>query len=329
MNMTPAVLTDHLRIFSEITKLHLTFFIALSAVFGQVIASALFTRDTLAAGGGVWLLAAGAAVLNNIQDRDHDCWFARTQHRCLPQKKIRVSTAAVLALVLTSAGLAILFRYPDTPVPGLLGLLALGCYNGLYTPLKKKSCLAVWPGVACGMLPPAIGWSMVPSWASTGTGRDLLLVMMVLGLWQVPHFLALRAGTKIKDSRVPKNTRTPMDGRRFKEDGSCFRPHPHSVFPCLAGWWTHTELQVQVLIWVSLYSLAMLLFLIHGGVASATVSMGLGAMAMALPAGMACLQLRCRGRPKAAGFAVINLSLFVFMVLGILDRAVTGFFPFQ
>lgn len=326
---TPAVLTDHLRIFSELTKLYLTFFIALSAVFGQVIASALFTRDTLAAGGGVWLLAAGAAVLNNIQDRDHDRWFVRTQHRCLPQKKIPVSTAAVMALVLTGAGLAILFGYPATPVPGLLGLVALGCYNGLYTPLKKKSCLAIWPGVACGMLPPAIGWGMVPSLAATGTGQDLVLVMVVMGLWQVPHFLALRAGTAIRDTRESRNTRTHMACRRFMGDGSCFRPEPSGIFPCLGKWWTNTELQVQVLIWVSLYSLAMLLFLIHGGIASTTVSMGLGAMAVVLPAGMAWLQLQGRGRAGTAGVAVINLSLFVFMVLGILDRAVTGFFPFQ
>lgn len=328
MNSKPLGFIDQPRFFSELTKLHLTFFIALSGVFGQVIASGLFTRQTLAAGVGVWLLAAGAAVINNIQDRDYDRWFARTRHRCLPEKKIPVKTAAVLALALTSAGLAVLFGYPGTPVPGILGLLALGCYNGLYTPLKKKSCVAVWPGVVCGMLPPAIGWSMVPFPAAAGTGQDLLMVMGVLGLWQVPHFLALRAGSAEGDSRESRDS-GHTDRRRFMGDGSCFRLHQSSVFPCLAKWWTNTELQVQVLIWVSLYSLAMLLFLIHGGIASAVVSMGLGSMALALPAGMAWLQLQRRSRSATAGFVVINLSLLAFMVLGILDRAVTGFFPFQ
>jgi protoheme IX farnesyltransferase len=324
MNSKPFVFTDQLRFLSELTKLHLTFFIALSGVFGQVIASGLFTRQTLAAGAGVWLLAAGAAVINNIQDRDHDRRFARTRHRCLPERKIPVSSAAAPALALTSAGLVVLFGYPDTPVPGLLGLLALGCYNGLYTPLKKKSCVAVWPGVACGMLPPAIGWSMVPFPAAAGTGQDLLMVMGVLGLWQVPHFLALRAGASISDSRgAMDRLGSSMGGH------SSFRPPPSSVFPCMARWWTNTELQVQVLIWVSLYSLAMLLFLIHGGIASAIVSMGLGTMALALPAGMAWLQLQRRAWSGTAGVVVINLSLFVFMVLGIVDRTVTGLFPFQ
>ncbi|MEX1298561.1 MAG: hypothetical protein AB1Z81_06110, partial [Desulfotignum sp.] len=151
-----------------------------------------------------------------------------------------------------------------------------------------------------------------------------------LGLWQVPHFLVLRAGAPISDSRAPKNSRGAVDRLEPSMSGhSSFRPQPSSVFPCMARWWTNTELRVQVLIWISLYSLAILLFLIHGGVASAIVSLGLGIMALVLPAGMAWLQLQRRGRSAAAGFAVINLSLFVFMVLGILDRSVTGFFPFQ
>jgi hypothetical protein len=216
-----------IRIFFELFKSHLTGFIALSAVFGQMIAAGIFSRETLVAGGGVWLLAAGAAVLNNIQDRDHDRRFTRTRNRCLPQKTIPVRTAAVLALILAGAGLTVLFRYPDTLWPGLLGLLALLCYNGLYTPMKKKTFAAVWPGVVCGMLPPAIGWTLVPAPASAGTGQDLLMVMLVLGLWQMPHFLALRAGMMVSWGRpgvhagriacrslflVPGNIRVPLPG---------------------------------------------------------------------------------------------------------------------
>ena len=317
---------DRLRMVSELTKCHLTVFIALSAVFGQVIASGRFSKETLAAGGGVWLLSAGAAVLNNIQDRDHDRGFVRTRHRCLPQRKIRVSSAAMLGLVLTGAGLAVLFWYPDTPVPGFLGLLALGCYNGLYTPLKKKSCLAVWPGIACGMLPPAVGWSMVPSAASAGTGPDLLMVMAVLGLWQVPHFLVLRAGAQVSGGGESKNSRRAMDRPDGLDGNSDFRPPPSSVFPCMARRWTAAELQVQVLIWVSLYSLAMLLFLIRGGVASAAGSMGLGGMALALPAGIASSQLRGPRRSAKAGVPPFTPSLFVFIMLGTLDRPGAGFF---
>ncbi len=334
-------LTHGIRIFSELTKCHLTGFIALSAVFGQMIAAGFFSIQTVAAGGGVWLLAAGAAVLNNIQDRHHDRRFARTQNRCLPRKKIPVRTAVVLAVILTGAGLTVLFGYPPTPVPGLLGLLALFCYNGLYTPMKKKTFAAVWPGVICGMLPPAIGWTLVPAVSAAGTGQDLVMVILVLGLWQMPHFLALRAGTMVRDragtmvrdgqvlrpGRESVADQTPVDRLPFRAEGSRFWLRETSVFPCLARWWTRTELQVQVLIWVSLYSLAILLFLIRGGINSGSLALVLGGMALILPAGMAWLQYQNRNRPGMPGFAVVNLSLFVFMVLGILDRAVTGFFP--
>jgi protoheme IX farnesyltransferase len=170
---------------------------------------------------------------------------------------------------------------------------------------------------------------MVPFTASAGTGQDLLMVMAVLGLWQMPHFLVLRAGVQISDGGESENSLRAMDRRDGMDEKSGFRPPPSSVFPCMARGWTPTELQVQVLIWVSLYSLAMLWFLLHGGIASAVGSMALGGMALALPAGMAWLQLQCRSRSGTAGFVVINLSLFVFMMLGILDRAATGFFPFQ
>jgi heme o synthase len=311
MGSLPAVIKDRIFIFFELTKLHLTSFIALSAMFGQVIAAAFFSRDTLAAGGGVWLLAAGAAVLNNIQDRDYDRRFSRTRHRCLPQKKVPVHAAALLSLALICAGLAVLFGYPDTPLPGFLGLMALACYNGLYTPLKKKTFLAVWPGVFCGMLPPAIGWTAVTAPGGKGSGQDLVILMLVLGIWQVPHFLALRAGRWM-----------------LKAGGPCELDHETSVFPCLARWWTKTEIQLQILIWVSLYSLAILLFLIRGGISSPEFSMILAAMALVLPAGMAWLQKRGSGRPGGPGFAVVNLSLLVFMVLGIMDRTLTGIFPF-
>jgi heme o synthase len=339
------------RIFFELAKCHLTGFIALSAVFGQMIGAGFFSMDSLAAGGGVWLLAAGAAVLNNIQDRRYDRGFARTRNRCLARKTIPVRTAALLALALTGAGLTVLFTYPDTFLPGLFGLLALLCYNGLYTPLKKKTFAAVWPGVVCGMLPPAIGWALVPASAAVGTGPDLLMVMLVMGLWQVPHFLALRDGSMVKGSEgmmvkardgqalgavlAVESARQAVAGQgipypqTIRADGSRSRPREMSVFPCLALKWTRAELQIQVLIWVSLYSLAILLFLIRGGIHSGGLSVVLGGLALVLPAVMAWLQYPNRGGPMMQGFAVLNLSLFVFMVLGILDRAVTGFFPLQ
>lgn len=87
----------------------------------------------------------------------------------------------------------------DTHLPWILGVFALFCYNGLYTPLKKKTLFAVWPGVICGMLAPAIGWTAVPQALGHGTRIQLFGVMLVMGIWQVPHFLVLAAAQPVCD----------------------------------------------------------------------------------------------------------------------------------
>jgi protoheme IX farnesyltransferase len=61
-------------------------------------------------------------------------------------------------------------------------------YNLMYTPLKKKSALAVVPGAILGVIPPAIGWMVA--------GESLLtLEFFALGIyffiWQVPHYWLL------------------------------------------------------------------------------------------------------------------------------------------
>jgi heme o synthase len=285
-------------IFTELTKLHLTFYIALSAMFGHVMAAPEPGMDTLVVGFSVWLLAAGAAVLNNIQDRRYDRFFARTRNRCLPRKKISVKTAGILAGALILSGLGLLFGNLDTLLPGALGLLALVCYNALYTPLKKKRFAAVWPGVFCGMLPPAMGWTAVSSPHAWAAFQQLLVLMLVLGIWQVPHFLVLGAGQLSRDPGA-------------------------AIFPCLTRLWSKTELTLQILIWVSLYSLAILLFLIKGGIAFHGFATVLAGMALALPVVMISLQKWFPARHGAGpGFGVVNLSMFIFMVLGILDRVV-------
>ncbi len=283
------------KIFTELTKAHLTFYIALSAVFGHVISTQDPGKDTLVLGTAVWLLAAGAAVLNNIQDRIYDAYFVRTYHRSLPQKKITAKTAGFIAAGFILSGLGILFLHFHKPLPLVLGILSLVCYNGLYTPLKKKTCLAVLPGIVCGMLPPAIGWT-AGSMASSYIGfHTLFVLMLVTGIWQVPHFMVLAS----------RHTPVSPD------------PVPFFTPPFV---WTIAERNIQILIWTSLYSLSVFLFIIKGGIAGYAFSVALAGMALALPVGMAAFFKRCPVPKTGSGFYAINLSMLFFMALGILDH---------
>ncbi|MDT8378083.1 MAG: UbiA family prenyltransferase [Desulfotignum sp.] len=284
-----------MRMAAELTKIRLTGFVTLSAMFGHILAAPAPGIDTLVTGAGVWLLAAGAAVLNHVQDRRYDRWFARTRLRCLPQKSVSLWTAGWLASGLTLSGLVLLAGGLDTHVPWILGVAALVLYNGLYTPLKKKTLFAVWPGVACGMLPPAIGWAAVPQALCQGTGYQLFGVMLVMGIWQVPHFLILAASQPVHDPGADR-------------------------FPSFIRLWTKTELFLQILLWVCVYSLGIFWFILNGGMASPGFSAGLAGLALALPVVMGLCFRGRQERPRPGGFTAINLSMLIFMVLGILDR---------
>lgn len=291
---------------ADLTKFRLTGFITLSALFGYVLSAPapLPEIDLLVTGTGVWLLAAGAAVLNHIQDRYYDRWFVRTKHRCLPKNRVPVRAAGWAASGLVASGLILLAVCLDTHLPWVLGILSLVCYNGLYTPLKKKTLFAVWPGVVCGMLPPAIGWTAVPSDVCQGTGAQLLGLMLVLGVWQVPHFLILAAAQPVRDPGADR-------------------------FPSIVRVWTKTELGLQILIWVCVYSLGVFWFLLNGGMLNPGFSACLAILALILPPVMGFFVCGRPARPGAGGFAVINLSMFLFMVLGIVDRFLPAVFPLQ
>ncbi|AMV73320.1 hypothetical protein JCM30471_17220 [Desulfuromonas carbonis] len=135
---------------------------------------------------GTGLLAAAGSALNQVQERDLDARMLRTCQRPLPAGQITPGGALALAAAIALCGLALLAT--TGPLPLLLGLAALCCYNGLYTPLKRRTPLALLAGAGCGALPPLIGWS-----AAGGALTDfrILLLIALLYLWQLPHFWRL------------------------------------------------------------------------------------------------------------------------------------------
>lgn len=277
----------------ELCKLHLGLYIFVSAVFGYVTASAGLSGRALLVGGGVFLLAAGCAVLNNIQDRFYDRYFLRTCGRALAQKKIQPFHAAVFAVVLISTGLYSLFELAGWRAM-LLGLLALVFYNGFYTPLKKISLYAILPGSVCGMLPPAIGWA-----AAGGKLDDPLnlTAMTIFCLWQIPHFFIIL----LKNSRSDKHLKT------------------RGTYPSFLQVFTGKEMKLLTLIWSGLYSLGLLLYVLKGGMIHTVFSAAAVLNGMVLCLVLVWALMPNQDRPGHA-FAVVNFSMLLFMAAGVADR---------
>lgn len=169
-----------------LAKVPLCLLIASSTAFGAVLAPDFSGLETLLLGGGVMLVAMGGATVNSLQERHIDRQFKRTSSRPLPQNVVSGRFAMVQAISLVTVGLILLTRTDAAPITVAgLSVFSLFLYNVVYTRLKQKTILAIVPGAICGALPPVIGW--------LGAGGYLysymsLLLLMLLFLWQVPHF---------------------------------------------------------------------------------------------------------------------------------------------
>ena len=142
-----------------------------------------------------WLVLGGFLVtgssngFNQILERDLDKLMVRTQNRPLPQERMSVAEAMVLASVTGVAGIAILWIFMN-PLSGVLGLLALLLYTVVYTPLKRVTPFAVFVGAFPGAIPPLLGCVA----ATEGFGSIPLIGWILFAgqfIWQFPHFWAI------------------------------------------------------------------------------------------------------------------------------------------
>jgi protoheme IX farnesyltransferase len=135
---------------------------------------------------GTALVASGAAVLNQLYERDTDRLMRRTRLRPLPDGRVGPTEAGIFGAVLSLAGLALLALAANA-IATLLALATIVVYLMVYTPMKRRSSLSTLVGAIPGALPPLIGWAAARGGLSVG-GWTLFGIVF---LWQIPHFMAI------------------------------------------------------------------------------------------------------------------------------------------
>lgn len=174
-------------IFAELSKIKIPFAVAFSAFTGYILFKQTVDVSALLATFGVFLLAGGSAALNQYQEFRLDILMGRTQGRPIPSGRFSAASTLIFSIIFSVIGAAILF-FGANFTAFLIGLLTLVWYNGIYTPLKKKTVFAVLAGAFVGAFPPLIGWS-----AAGGNilDKEILMIAALMFIWQVPHFILL------------------------------------------------------------------------------------------------------------------------------------------
>lgn len=173
--------------FIVLTKFVLSFAVSLSALFAYIMAKGEVGTNMYIATFAVLLVAMGVSTLNQFQEYKEDALMERTKHRPIASGKWSPRTAIIIAAILILSSLVLIYD-----LLGFIGvdlfLFSFLWYNFFYTPLKKKSALAVVPGAILGVIPPAIGWLAA---GGSLAEPEFFALGLFYFVWQIPHFWLL------------------------------------------------------------------------------------------------------------------------------------------
>jgi heme o synthase len=172
---------------ATLVKWRIALLSAVAAVAGAMLATPVSAGQMVLPVLATYLLACGAAALNQIQERDIDARMERTRHRPLVTGAMGLPVAVGIVVVLLATGLGLLAltgRWWSV----VLGGGAVLSYNALYTPLKRVTPWAPVIGAVVGAFAPAIGWTGV---GGEVFGLSLIGLVAFFVVWQIPHFWLL------------------------------------------------------------------------------------------------------------------------------------------
>ena len=182
----PNTFSSTVKDFLQLTKFRLAVSVVISSLAGYLLAVEVLEWHIVSylfLGG--YAMVGASNAFNQWMEKDLDALMQRTHNRPLPSGRMQTSTALIIASGLTLLGILILglinFR------TAFFGALSIFIYVCVYTPLKRKTPLAVFVGAFPGAIPFMLGWVA----ATNRFGIEPGLLFMIQFLWQFPHFWAI------------------------------------------------------------------------------------------------------------------------------------------
>ena len=184
--MSKNKVNQYISVIVRLTRIRLSLMVSISAMTGYFLTGSAPKGALFLMFCGVFLLAAGTTVLNQVQECRRDALMKRTVNRPIPAGEISRAVATLISVLLILCGTLLLSL--NGWLPMVLGLSNVVFYNLIYTPLKSRSWLAIIPGALVGAVPPLIGWTSAGFYIFH---PNAMFVAIFVFLWQIPHFWLL------------------------------------------------------------------------------------------------------------------------------------------
>jgi len=177
--------------FNKLIKLRLTLTVVFSAsicfLMGSKIQGDINWINWIILTVGGFLVTGAANGFNEIIEKDLDRLMRRTMDRPIPSGKMTTGQALVLSLIMGISGTMLLVRL-NFPT-GVLAVFSIFLYAFVYTPMKRKSPIAVFIGAFPGALPPLIGY--FAAFNEPRISWIPVILFLIQFVWQFPHFWAI------------------------------------------------------------------------------------------------------------------------------------------
>jgi len=177
--------------FNKLIKLRLTLTVVFSAsicfLMGSKFQGEINWINWLILTVGGFLVTGAANGFNEILEKDLDKLMKRTMDRPIPSGQMTTGQALVLSLIMAISGTMLLVKlnFPTS----LLAVFSIFLYAFVYTPMKRKSPIAVFIGAFPGAFPPLIGY--FAAFQEPKISWIPVILFSIQFVWQFPHFWAI------------------------------------------------------------------------------------------------------------------------------------------